>query len=133
MTMCHEIVTDPLAPEDLWSDLRANIGLLRQLRVGEVRLLFGFAWGKHVYQGPWTELEVSLEVLEARVKDAEHQGFGRLGADNLYLSLPALEARVQYSHEADIHLSHGALNPFVEAVLQRWRADQWLTLGGGQR
>jgi hypothetical protein len=133
MTLRHEIVTDPLAPQDLWSDLRTNLRRLEALAQHHVLLFFGFAWGKHLYTGAWMERETATREVEAQVLAAERSGYGRLGHDNLYLTVAALGFRLQYSHETDIHLSYASENAFVAEVLARWRANQWLMEGGRQR
>lgn len=125
--MNRELVTDPLGVDDLWSDLRANIDWLSKHGVAEVLVMFGFSWGKHIYDKEWVDLPIAVADLEQRVRAAEAQNFGRLGRDNLYLSIPQYEARLYYSYESDIHLSHAEDNPLVVAVRARWMADQWLT------
>jgi hypothetical protein len=124
--MHREIVTDPLDAADLWADLRANLARLAHHGVTEVRLFFGFAWGRYIYDGLWREIPVAPDAVPAMVVDAERQGFGRLGDDNLYLTIAPLDAKLLYSHERDIHLCRGQDNRFTAEVLERWRADGWL-------
>lgn len=121
-----EIVTDPLQGADLLGDLEVNLSRINALGVQQVSLLFGFAWGNHIYEKEWKELLLSPDEARALVRQAEKQGFGRLGDDNLYLTVEAFNLRLQYSHEADIHLSFGTPNPLVYEILDRWRDKQWL-------
>jgi hypothetical protein len=121
-----EIATDPLQGADLRHDLEANLGRLKALGVLEISLLFGFSWGKHIYEKQWKELPVSPDQAQVLVHRAEKQGFGRLGDDNLYLTVERFNLRLQYSHEADIHLSFGTPNRLVHDILDRWIAMQWL-------
>jgi len=127
--MNREMVTDPLGVEDLWADLHINLKHLKELGVKEVLLLFGFSWGKSIYgkDQTWYDMPVALDQVETMLTDAHKKGYGALGHDNLYISIPGFDARLQYSHEIDIHLSFGKLNPFVDAVLARWNANQWFT------
>lgn len=125
--MNRELVTDPLGAEDLWEDLRIMIEWLHHQGIPEVVVLFGFSWGKHIYEKEWVDMPVAVAELESKVRNAETQNFGRLGRDNLYITLPTFEARVHYSYESDIHLSHAEDNAFVVAVRERWMANQWLT------
>lgn len=125
--MNRELVTDPLDVDDLWRDLRATIDWLARQGVEEVLVMFGFSWGKHIYEKEWVDLPVRVDALEQRVQEAERRNFGRLGRDNLYITIPQFEARLNYSYESDIHLSHGEDNAFVLAVRQRWQNEQWLT------
>lgn len=124
--MQAEIVTDPLQGADLRLDLETNLARMKALGVLEISLLFGFSWGRHIYAKEWKELPVSLDEASASVRRAEKLGFGRLGDDNLYLSVEKFDLRLQYSHEADIHLSFGTPNPLVHDILDRWTAMQWL-------
>jgi hypothetical protein len=124
--MHAEIVTDPLQGSDLRQDLELNLARIKALGVREVSLLFGFSWGKHIYEKEWKELPLSPDDALALVRRAEKQGFGKLGDDNLYLTVAALNLRLQYSHETDIHLSFSDPNQLVHEILDRWCALQWL-------
>lgn len=125
--MFREMVTDPLAVEDLWDDLRQNLGHLKALGVDQVLLLFGFSWGTFFYKkgDAWDDIPVALDKVEQMIKLAHEKGHGALGHDNLYMSIPQFDARLQYSHDIDIHISFGKMNPFVQAVLDRWTDNQW--------
>lgn len=124
--MHAEIVTDPLQGTDLRRDLEVNLARMKALGVLEISLLFGYSWGKHIYQTQWKEMTVSPDEAQALVRRAEKQGFGELGDDNLYLYVEKYNLRLQYSHEADIHLSFGTPNRLVHDILDRWNAMQWL-------
>ncbi len=121
-----EIVTDPLEGADLRHDLETNLARMKELGVDEVSLLFGFSWGNHVYEEEWKELPVSPDEVLPLVRGAEKLAYGRLGDDNLYLRVEAFNLRLQYSHEADIHLSFAEPNRMVRDILDRWSASQWL-------
>jgi hypothetical protein len=125
-SMQAEIVTDPLQGTDLRCDLEANLARLKALGVLEISLLFGFSWGKHIYEKEWKELPASPDEARMMVCRAEKLGFGRLGDDNLYLTVKKYNLRLQYSHEADIHLSFGTANSLVRDILDRWESNQWL-------
>ena len=124
--MIAEIITDPLRRTDLRHDLGVNLTRMKALGVAEVSLLFGFSWGKHIYEKAWKELPVAPAEALALVRRAEKLGFGRLGDDNLYLTVGKFNLRLQYSHEADIHLSFNKPNRLVHDILERWTAMQWL-------
>jgi hypothetical protein len=124
--MIAEIITDPLRGKDLRHDLGANLAGMKALGVTEMSLLFGFSWGNHIYEKEWKELPVSPDKAQALVRRAEELGFGRLGNDNLYLTVEKFNLRLQYSHEADIHLSFNTPNRLVHDILDRWTTMQWL-------
>ena len=125
--MHHELVSDPLGAEDLWADLTTNIELLKAAGHTDALVLFGFAWGRHFYKDQWHDLPMALDVLTQRVAEAEAKKWGRLGDDNLYITIEALSIRLHYSHESDIHLSHGDENPVVASIRQRWLSLGWLS------
>jgi len=127
--MNKEMVTDPLGAEDLWADLHINLKHLQELGIEEVLIFFGFSWGKSFYgqDEPWHDILVPLGAVEKMLTEAHEKGWGTLGNDNLYITIPILDVRLQYSHEVDIHLSFGTVNPFVTTVLDRWASNQWFT------
>ena len=124
--MHAEIVTDPLQGADLRHDLEANLARIKALGVSEITLLFGFSWGRHIYEKEWKELPVAPDEALEMVRRAEKLAYGRLGDDNLYLTVETYDLRLQYSHEADIHLSFATQNRLVDDILDRWTAMQWL-------
>jgi hypothetical protein len=125
--MNKELITDPLGIEDIRLDLGANIRLLKQLGINEVLVLFGFSWGRKIYEDTWTDIPLAPEQIEKRIAEAETKGFGRLGDDNLYITIASQDARLQYSYESDIHLSYSDENEFVETIRKRWLENDWLT------
>jgi hypothetical protein len=124
--MLAEIITDPLQGSDLRHDLEVNLARMKALGVFEATLLFGFSWGQHIYDKQWKELPVSPDQVLGLVSRAERLKYGRLGGDNLYLTVAQFNLRLQYSHEADIHLSFDTPNRLVYDILDRWTAMQWL-------
>jgi hypothetical protein len=123
--MEREIITDPLDAEDLWTDLRINLALLQEMNITEILLLFGFAWGNSVYSGDWVDEPTNPGQVLIQVASAEQNKYGSLGNDNLYITVPALDARLQYSYESDIHLSYSTPNSFVKSNYIRWTANNW--------
>ena len=89
--MNKEIITDPLSPEDLWQDLKNNIKAFKTLDINQVLVLYGFSWGTHFYDGHWTELPVDVDKLEGLLLQAVEKGYGALGHDNLYISIPGFD------------------------------------------
>lgn len=124
--MQSEIITDPLRGMDLRHDLKVSLAQMKALGLHEVALLFGFAWGNHIYEKDWKEIPVSPDEAQTLVQSAEKQGFGQLGGDNLYLIVKQYNLRLLYSHEADIHLSFAKPNRLVHDIVDRWNAMQWL-------
>jgi hypothetical protein len=124
--MIREIITDPLDAADLWADLNENLRLIRQMGIEDVRLFFGYSWGKHIYEGRWVEISIHPAQVEQRIVDAERKQYGSVGDDNFYVRIPDIEVRVEYTYESDIHLSYADENAFVKTVLGRWNANDWM-------
>ncbi|MBN2061992.1 MAG: hypothetical protein JW882_16405 [Deltaproteobacteria bacterium] len=125
LKMKREVVTDPISVKDLKTDLKKNISLIRKLGVSKLFVLFGFSWGRHIYDGEWKEIEVSVDEMQKMINDAEKKEYGKLGDDNLYITIPEFIARLHYSYETDIHLSYSEKNQFVDIVLKRWSSNGW--------
>ena len=125
--MNREIVTDPLGTEDLWADLRANIELLEASGFTRAMVFFGFGWGGDIYEDQWKEIPMSLDDLEASVREAEEKGFGSLGKDNLYFTIEKLPLRLSYSYESVIHLSFSEGDKIALEIQKRWFSQGWLT------
>jgi hypothetical protein len=123
--MNKEIVTDPLSGEDLWIDLRKNIVFLEEIGITRVFLFFGFSWGDDVNEEEWKEIAVPTNEVAEMIVDCEAKGYGTLGDDNLYVGIPELDVKLQYSYETDIHLSYSEKNAFVDQVLARWASEGW--------
>ncbi len=128
--MIREVVTDPLDRADLWADLCENLRLMQHMGIGEVRLFFGYSWGKHIYEDRWEEIPIQPALIEQRIIDAEQKQYGRVGDDNVYIRIPDIEVRVEYTYETDIHLSYAEENSFVKTVLRRWSANEWMMESG---
>lgn len=124
-----EAVTDPLSIDDLWDDLHHNIQLLAQMKISRTFCFFGFSWGKHIYEGKWDDIPVERDQITPLIRKYEKLEYGRLGDDNIYITIPELDAKVSYTHEVDIHLSYSTVNPFVRQILDRWESEQWLSKG----
>lgn len=123
--MNREIITDPLDAKDLKVDLRQNMVLLQEWGIYKILLLFGYAWGNSYYRGIWKDIPVTPGQVENLVTEIEHKGYGALGNDNLYITIPDLEVRLQYSYECDIHLSYSIPDDFVQSIYDRWTAKDW--------
>lgn len=124
--MIREVVTDPLDAADLWADLRENLRLIQQMGMEEVRLFFGYSWGKHIYEDRWVEIPIHPAQVAQQIIDAEHRQYGSVGDDNFYIRIPDIDVRVEYTYETDIHLSYAEENSFVKTLLARWNANGWM-------
>jgi len=124
--MAHGFIGRPPDAEAVRKDFEQFVAELESRPSERVGVVFGFAWGNEIYERDWLELDLTGSELRTRVAEAEAAGLGRIGADDLYITLPALGVERQYCHEADIHVTaEDASHPYVEAERQRWLACGW--------
>ena len=91
-----------------------------------VSVVFGFAWGNHIYELDWVALELSGAELRARVAAAEASGLGRIGSDDLHITLPDVGVERTYCHEADVHVvAPAGTHPYLAAQRQEWIRSGW--------
>jgi hypothetical protein len=124
--MTHGYIGRPPDFETVRRDFDEFVTDLESRPLEKVRVLFGFAWGNVIYEHDWLELDLTGSELRSRVANAEAAGLGKIGADDLYITIPTLGVQRQYCHEADIHVTAAdAKHPYVEAERQRWLSRGW--------
>jgi hypothetical protein len=124
--MNHGFVGRPPDAETVRKDFDEFVSELESRPSEKVRVLFGFAWANEIYEHDWLELNLTGRELRSRVAQAEAAGLGRIGSDDLYITLPEFGVERQYCHEADIHVTAAdAKHPYVEAERQRWVSKGW--------
>jgi hypothetical protein len=124
--MNHGFVGRPPDAEALRKDFDEFVSELESKPSEKVRVLFGFAWANEIYEHDWLELNLTGSELRSRVAHAEAAGLGRIGSDDLYITLPEIGVERQYCHEADIHVTAAdAKHPYVEAERQSWVSKGW--------
>jgi len=98
------------------SDFEALVHDLEASPSKRVSVVFGFAWGNEIYERDWVALELSGAELRARVAAAEASGFGRVGSDDLHITLPDVGVERTCCHEADVHvIAAEATHPYLGA------------------
>lgn len=132
--MSHGFIGIPPNVEAVRRDFDDFVTELESMPSEKVRVLFGFAWGNEIYERDWLELNLTGNELRARVSEAEAAGLGKIGSDDIYITLPALGVERQYCHEADIHVTAAdAKHPYVVAERQRWLDKGWKVVPVGGR
>jgi hypothetical protein len=124
----YELIGTP--PCDTVQAVRRDFdALLRDLESWpskRVSVVFGFAWGNHIYERDWLPLELSGAELRARVAAAEASGLGRIGSDDLHITLPDIGVERTYCHEADVHvIAAEGKHPYLGAQRQEWLRRGW--------
>lgn len=124
--MAHGFIGRPPDVEAVRKDFDDFVAQLESRPAERVRVLFGFAWGNEIYERDWLELDLTGSELRARVAEAEAAGLGKIGADDLYITLPVLGVERQYCHEADIHVTSGdAQHQYAEGEREKWLERGW--------
>lgn len=125
----YEIIGRPPDPEGADAVRRDFASLLRELESSPTRrvtVTFGFAWGNKIYERDWLPLDLTGSELRDRVGAAEASGLGRIGSDDLSITLPDIGVERTYCHEADIHVcADDKTNSYLEAQRERWVRSGW--------
>jgi hypothetical protein len=94
--------------------------------IRSVSVVFGFAWGMEIYDGDWTKLNLSINELRKRVETAESQNLGRIGCDDLHVTVPELNIEQTYCHETDVHIvADSEANLHLESQRKFWLEHGW--------
>ncbi len=122
--MKFELIGRPPESDAVDAVRRDFEALLRNLESSpsqRVSVVFGFAWGNHIYERDWRALELTGGELRARMAAAEASGLGRIGSDDLHITLPDIGIERTYCHEADIHvIADESTHPYLGAQRQEW-------------
>lgn len=84
--------------------------------IAQVKVLFGFAWGNQFFD--WQPQRMSILQLNRAVQEGETKRFGKIGNDDLILSLESDNSEILLCHEGDIHIYFDQVTPFIEAILE---------------
>lgn len=112
------IVTSELDPDLLRAELSYVANYFAARAHVMCSVLFGFAWGNEYYVGDWVAEEIALDSVAAKARELEASRLGRLGRDDLYVTVAGLE--FQFCHESDLHLRFDESDDTVEHFFSRW-------------
>jgi len=119
----RQIVTKELPSEVIWQELHAVLAAFESRGYKEAEILFGWAWGNHVYPTKdWEYFRLPLPEIELRIKQEEANQNGKLGSDDLYLRQSDLPFEVQFCHESDIHIWFESPFPLIDVLTSDWKA-----------
>ena len=91
----------------------------------KLRLMFGFAWANDIYEWDWIEEDLGPEEVRDRVAFAEAKTRGKVGSDDLFVTILEHDVRYLFCHESDIHLEGRKRNPFLRDEVRRFRSMGW--------
>lgn len=124
--MRYELIGRPSNEAEVRRDFEEFCASLESQPGHQVRVVFGFAWGNNIYKDKWIELELSGADLRKKIAEAEHKKNGRIGEDDLFVTLPDMGVERHYCHEADVHVTAQRHDhPYILAEKQKWIARGW--------
>lgn len=91
----------------------------------ELNVTFGFAWGNYLYERDWLEELFNANELREKVKEAEENGDGAIGSDDLYVTPVGIGVEYTFCHEADIHLEGSQDSEFLKNEKERYQSMGW--------
>lgn len=98
------------------------IKTLEQNHVGEVEILFGWAWGNDYKD--WIPFPTKVTNIVSEIDKPQKQNLEQLGNDDIFITLPKLKIEFLFCHERDIHLSFNNANEIVSSVIGSWESKE---------
>lgn len=121
--MSREIITNPITPAQMHEELAFFIQFFMQLGREQCEVIFGFAWGNEYYPGrEWSVITIPLVGLAEELRRVEAAELGRLGDDDLFVSVPPLPLEFHFCHESDLHITFSEPGEITEHFYQRWKS-----------
>jgi hypothetical protein len=132
--MNREILTHPLPQADMREELVATLHKLDGLGHRELHVRFGFGWAES-FRAHWDEVVISSSQLLAEIAKLEGSKAGKLGSDDLFISVAPLGVEFQFCNDSDVHLRFETPNDFTESIFSHWQARgfrpaEWLKEDG---
>jgi hypothetical protein len=132
--MNRQVLTCALERAALERELDEIVRYFSERGLHSCRILFGFAWGNAYYPEPaWQDEEILFSDLRRKVGEVEASGIGRIGRDDLFVTVDDIE--FQFCHDSDLHIHFDRPgNAHVEAFFSRWQAlgyapAEWVRTG----
>ena len=89
--------------------------VLPDFDINEIDVLYGLAWGNDVFK--WETRTIGLGSLKTEIEHVENQGFGKIGDDDLIISISSHNLEITLCHETDLHIKFEAPTPLFEKIL----------------
>jgi len=106
-------------------DFERFLADLENRGIKRVELVFGIGWALDIYPDEWKPESMAVADVRNVVSDAETKGFGKLGSDDLVLTIAELRAERFYCHEGDIHLESEVPSAYTESAKVDWIEQGW--------
>jgi hypothetical protein len=119
--MAREISIHEVDDDILRDELRSLVRYFRDLGHERCDVLFGWRWGMDYYpNAPWEKVSIPLAELESEIRKVEDAGLGRLGGDDLFVTIPRLDGEFCFCHHEGIHLVFSEAGQTTADFLDRW-------------
>ncbi|WP_165252143.1 hypothetical protein [Paludisphaera soli] len=121
--MIREIVTRPVTAPQLAEELSFLVHHLRGLGYESCFAAFGGAWAIDYYSdGTTGDGAVPIDTLPGEVFRAAAAGWGGLGANDLFISIPPLPLQFRFCNDSDLHLAFEPPCDLADFFRRRWEA-----------
>jgi hypothetical protein len=122
--MEREILTHPLTTQQIEAELDHFVEYFSSRGCLECEALFGPAWGIDYYSEgeSWESVRLPLTCLAAEARRAGTLGWGGLGMNDLYLTVPGAAPTFRFCNDSDVHVSFKEPDDVTEHFYERWKA-----------
>ena len=121
----YELTAVPPDVSAVREDFERLLVDLENRGIERVEVVFGIGWAVDIYPDEWNSQWMSVPDIRNAVSDAETKGFGKLGSDDLVLTIPEFRAERFYCHEGDIHLESDTPSTYTDSAKADWIARGW--------
>ena len=121
--MIREILTHPVTAAQLEEELSFLVDHFRGLGYESCLAAFGGAWAIDYYSvGTSGDGPMPIETLPGEVLRASASGWGGLGANDLFISVPPLPLQFRFCNDSDLHLAFESPCDLADFFRRRWEA-----------
>lgn len=124
VNVTREILTYPISAAQVNEELEHFVHFFLDRGYEHCDVIFGFAWGNQYYptNAGWNPIRMPIDVLIDEVRRVERSGWGELGSDNLFISIPGVPLEFRFCDDSDIHIAFEDPCETTEHFYQRWKS-----------
>lgn len=125
MSRTLEILAKPPKGTNIKLEFSQFLTKARDKKWNKLSVMFGFAWANYIYDTEWIEQTFTPDELEAKVQSIELNDDGKIGDDDLYITIPNIGVHYTFCHENDIHLEGSTNSKYILAEKNRYQSLGW--------
>ncbi len=114
---CH---TKRIGRDALISYVRDFISYFKYIGETSCSVVLGWSWALTYYEKDWLPIEVNLDNLLSFITKIESRGIGKIGKEDLYISIRQIEFKL--CHEGDIHMKFSEKSEATEYFFSKWKS-----------